>query len=138
MYGFGFQLVALVAVISLALYFYMGIRVSQARIKHGVKPPSVSGPAEFERIYRVHQNTAEGLILYLPSLFLFGIFVHDYIAAAVGMLWIIGRYVYMEAYVEDPEKRVAGFGIQALAMLILLLGTLVGIIWGMLNIGSIL
>ena len=44
----------------------------------------------------------------------------------------------MEGYIEAAEKRSSGFGIQALATLILLLGSLVGIVWNMLGIGSIL
>lgn len=136
-FTFGFQLVGLVTVLSLALYVYMGIRVSQARQKYDVKAPATTGNVEFERVFRVQANTAEWLVIYLPSLWLFSIFVHDYIAAILGLVWIVGRYVYMEGYAEAAEKRSAGFGIQALATLILLLGTLVGIIWGILSIGPL-
>lgn len=135
---FGFNLVALVAILSLALYFYMLIRVGQARTKYGVKAPATSGHPDFERVYRVQQNTLEGLVIYLPSLFLFSTYVHPYIAAGLGLLWIVGRYIYMEGYVEQAEKRAAGFGIQALATIALLLGSLVGVIWTMMGIGSIL
>lgn len=134
---FGTHLVALVAILSLALYFYMGIRVGQARAKYDVKAPAVTGHPDFERVFRVQQNTMEGLIIYLPALFLFASFVHGYIAAALGLLWIVGRYVYMEGYIEQADKRSAGFGIQALATLALLLGALVGVIWNMLGIGPI-
>ena len=135
---FGFHLVALVAILSLILYLYMSVRVGQLRAKHGIKAPATIGHEEFERAFRVHQNTLEWIVIYLPSLFLFATFVHDYIAAALGVVWIVGRYVYMEGYIEAAEKRSAGFGIQALATLVLLLGSLVGIIWNMLGIGSIL
>jgi glutathione S-transferase len=135
---FGFHLVALVAILSLILYLYMSVRVGQARAKHGIKAPATTGHEEFERAFRVHQNTLEWLVIYLPSLFLFSTFVHEYIAAALGAVWIVGRYVYMEGYIEAAEKRSAGFGIQALATLILMLGALVGILWNMAGIGSIL
>lgn len=136
-FTFGFQLVAIVTVLSLALYVYMGIRVGQARQKFGVQAPATTGHPEFERAFRVQANTAEWLVVYLPSLWLFSLFVHDYIAAVLGIIWIVGRYVYMEGYLEAPEKRSAGFGIQALATLVLLLGTLVGIVWGILRIGPL-
>jgi glutathione S-transferase len=135
---FGFHLVALVAILSLILYLYMSVRVGQARAKHGIKAPATTGHEEFERAFRVHQNTLEWLVIYLPSLFLFSMFVHEYIAAALGVVWIVGRYVYMEGYIDAAEKRSAGFGIQALATLILMLGALVGILWNMAGIGSIL
>lgn len=134
---FAVNLVALVAILSLALYLYMSIRVSQARAKYGVPAPATSGNPDFERVFRVHQNTLEGLVLYLPSLYLFSTYVEPYIAAVLGVFWIIGRYVYMEGYIEAPERRSAGFGIQALATIILLLGALVGIVWNMLGIGPI-
>jgi len=134
---FGYNLVALVAILSLALYFYMGIRVGQARSKYGVPAPATTGNADFERTFRVQQNTLEGLILYLPSLYLFSTYIEPYVAAALGALWVVGRYVYMEGYIEAPERRSAGFGIQALATLALLLGALVGVVWNMLGIGPI-
>lgn len=134
---FGFHLVALVAILSLVLYLYMGIRVGQARQKHDIKAPAIHGHPDFERAFRVQQNTLEWLVIYLPSLFLFSTFIHDYIAAALGVVWIVGRYVYMEGYMEAAEKRSAGFGIQALATLALLLGSLIGIVWNMLGIGPI-
>jgi glutathione S-transferase len=134
---FGYNLVALVAIVSLALYFYMIIRVGQARAKFGVPAPATTGNPDFERVFRVQQNTLEGLIIYLPSLYMFSTYVEPYIAAALGALWVVGRYVYMEGYIEAPERRSAGFGIQALAMIALLLGSLIGVIWNMLGIGSI-
>ncbi len=136
-FSFGDQLLGIVTVLSLALYIYMGIRVSQARQKFDVKAPATTGNPEFERAFRVQANTAEWLIVYLPSLWLFSMFVHTYIAAILGLVWIVGRYVYMEGYTEAAEKRSAGFAIQALATLVLLLGTLVGIVWGMLRIGPL-
>jgi len=135
---FGSHLVALVAILSLALYFYMGIRVGQARGKFNVPAPAMTGHPEFERTFRVQMNTLEGLVIYLPALFLFASYVHDYIGAALGVMWIVGRYVYMEGYIEAPEKRSAGFGIQALATLVLLLGSLIGVLWNMAGIGPIL
>ena len=115
----------------------MGIRVSQARAKFDVKAPATAGHPDFDRVFRVQQNTLESLILYLPSLYLFATYVHPYIAATLGLLWIIGRYVYMEGYIEAADKRSAGFGIQALASIALLLGSLAGVIWHMLGIGAI-
>lgn len=134
---FAYNLVALIAILSLALYFYMIIRVGQARTKFGVSAPATSGHPDFERVFRVQQNTLEGLVIYLPSLYMFANYVEAYLAAALGALWIVGRYVYMEGYIDAPERRSAGFGIQALATLALLLGSLVGVIWNMLGIGPI-
>lgn len=131
MFGLGTELVALVTVFSLLLYFVMGIKVGQARGKFNIPAPATTGHPEFERTFRVQMNTLEWLPVFLPSMWLFSMFVHDFIAAALGAVWIVGRYIYMQGYIDAPEKRSSGFAIQALAALVLLLGTLVGILWGM-------
>jgi uncharacterized MAPEG superfamily protein len=69
-------------------------------------------------------NTLEGLVIFLPALWLFAAFGNEKIAAGLGAVWIIGRVLYAVTYVSDPAKRSAGFGISALAMLALLLGAL--------------
>jgi uncharacterized MAPEG superfamily protein len=69
-------------------------------------------------------NTLEGLVIFLPALWLFAAFGNEQIAAGLGAVWIIGRVLYAVTYVSDPAKRSAGFGISALAMLALLLGAL--------------
>ena len=52
------------------LYFYMSVRVGQMREKHGVKAPAITGHPEFERAFRVHYNTLEALVVFLPLLWL--------------------------------------------------------------------
>ncbi len=117
-------LVSLVTLVSLVVLLWTGIRVSRARGTYGIKAPATTGHDEFERHFRVQMNTLEGIALFLPSLWLFALFGSEPIAAALGVVWIIGRVLYALTYVKDPAKRSAGFGIAALAMLALLLGAL--------------
>ena len=118
------NLTALVTLISVLVYLWMGFRVGGARAKFGVAAPAILGHPEFERHFRVHANTGEWMLIYLPSLWLFSIYVSDDIAAAAGVVWIVGRILYMNGYVQDPKKREMGFGIQALATGVLLFGAL--------------
>lgn len=120
------ELVAIVTVLTLIEYFAFGILVGRARVRHGVKAPAISGHPMFERYFRVHQNTAEQLWLFLPGLWLFARHVDPGIAALLGSVWIVGRVLYLRGYVADPEKRGAGFALGALASLILLIGALIG------------
>jgi uncharacterized membrane protein YecN with MAPEG domain len=76
----------------------------------------------------VQQNTLEQLILFLPSLWLFSLFVSPVWGAGIGLIWIIGRILYAWGYYQAAEKRLLGFGINSLSILALLLGSLVGII----------
>jgi len=40
-------------------------------------------------------NTLEWLPVFLPSLWLFAVYVSDAIAGGIGLVWIIGRVFYM-------------------------------------------
>lgn len=120
---------ALVTILALLVYFYMGLRVGRGRSKYNVVAPAVSGHPEFERAFRIHANTLEWLPLFLVSLWLFSIYVSDIWAAGVGVIWIVGRVLYLTGYSRAAEARGSGFGIQALATAVLLFGSLGRIIW---------
>jgi uncharacterized membrane protein YecN with MAPEG domain len=120
---------ALVTLLAVLFYFYTSTSVARARVKYGVKLPAISGNADFERIFRVQMNTLEWLPIFLPSLWLFAIYISDAIAALVGVVWIIGRVVYMIGYTEAVPKRSPGFFIQAMAVAVLLFGALGAIVW---------
>jgi glutathione S-transferase len=80
-------------------------------------------------VFRVQMNTLEWLPIFLPSLWLFAIYVSDPIAAAIGLVWIAGRIVYLTGYSQAADKRGRGFGVQALAATVLWVGALGAIIW---------
>ena len=119
---------AVVTLLALLLYFYMSLNVGRARVKFGVKAPATSGQPDFERVFRVHMNTLEWMPIFLPTLWLCAIYVGDFVAAALGIVWMIGRIIYMIGYTKAAEKRDIGFGIQAIAAGILLVGALIGIV----------
>jgi len=114
--------IAIVTVLALLQLFIFAFQVGKQRAKHGIKAPAISGDAEFERMFRVHQNTLEQLVVFIPALWLFGYYVHALIGAGIGLVFIIARFVYRGSYLTDPSTRTAGFGIGALAMMVLLLG----------------
>jgi len=120
---------ALVTLVAILVYFWMSFRVGKARSKFGVEAPSITGHPEFERHFRVHANTGEWMLIFLPSLWLFSIYVSDLVAAGLGLVWCVGRVLYMTGYVQDPKKRELGFGIQALATAVLLFGSMGWIVW---------
>ncbi len=120
---------ALVTLLSLLFYFYTTTRVSKARAEFGVKVPAISGNPDFERVFRVQMNTLEWLPIFLPSLWLFAIYISDWIAAAIGLVWIAGRIAYLIGYSQAAAKRGPGFGIQALAATALAVGALGAIVW---------
>ncbi|MET0273036.1 MAG: MAPEG family protein [Phenylobacterium sp.] len=118
------SLVAIVTLLALLLYFWMGFRMVGARKVSGISAPDMTGHPILERTNRVHYNTLEWLPIFLVSLWLFAIYWRDDVAAVLGVVWIIGRILYALAYVKDPSKRELGFMIQTLACAALLFGAL--------------
>jgi glutathione S-transferase len=119
---------AIVTLLASLFYFYTGLRVGRARARFGIKAPAITGHPDFERIVRVQMNTLEWMPIFLPALWLFAVYVNDLGAAALGIVWIIGRIIFMVGYTQAADKRGSGFSIQALAAGVLLVGALIGIV----------
>jgi glutathione S-transferase len=128
-----FHFTALVTCLSILCYFYTSILVSRARTAFGIKAPAVSGNPDFERAFRVQMNTLEWMPIFLPSLWLFAFYINDALAAALGVVWIVGRVLYMTGYSQAAAKRGLGFGIQAGAAILLWLGALGAVIWHLIH-----
>ena len=118
----------IVTLLAIALYFFLATRVAVARGKFGVRLPATSGNPDFERVYRVHQNTLEWLPTFLVPLWLCAIYLNDVAAAVLGLVWIGGRVLYFLGYREAVEKRLPGFFVQSLACLLLFIGAIAGLV----------
>ncbi|HTQ12375.1 MAG TPA: MAPEG family protein [Rhizomicrobium sp.] len=123
-------LTAVVTILAILFVFYTGIRVGQMRTKHGVAAPATSGHPEFDCAYRVQMNTLEQFVIFLPLLWLATSYFKmvGWLPAALGLVWLIGRILYMQGYMKAPDKRGTGFGITALATLGLLILAVIGIV----------
>jgi glutathione S-transferase len=118
----------LVTLLALLLLFVVTLNVGRARVKSGIKPPQMSGDPAFERAVRVHQNTLEQIVIFLPALWIFATVFTPINAAILGAIWILGRILYAWGYYQAAEKRGPGFGISTLATIVLLFGGIIGII----------
>ena len=118
--------VAIVTVLALLQFLWLGFAVGRARARYNVPAPASSGNEMFERHFRVHMNTLEQLVVFLPALWMFARFVNPVWAAALGGVFIVGRFVYAAAYVRDPRSRSFGFALTSLPTLVLLIGSVVG------------
>jgi uncharacterized MAPEG superfamily protein len=127
------EFVAIVTVLALLQYIYFAVLVGQARGKFGVNGPAVTGHPVFERYFRVQMNTLELLVAFLPALWLFAQYISPMWAAILGAIYLVGRFLYLRAYVADPAKRGLGFGLSMLPTLALLLGGLVGAVLALLH-----
>jgi glutathione S-transferase len=120
---------ALVTCLTILAYFFIIFRVGKARATFGIKAPATTGNPDFERVFRVQMNTLEWMVVFLPSLWLFAIYISDPGAAVLGLVWIVGRMLYLTGYSQAANKRELGFMIQGGATALLWLGALGAIIW---------
>lgn len=119
------EAVAIVSVLALMQFYWFGIEVGKMRGIHGVKAPATTGAPEFERMFRVQQNTMEQLLMFLPALWLYGSMVNPMRAAGLGVVYLVGRFIYRYSYVKDPSTRSMGFMATVLPTSIMLVWVLV-------------
>jgi len=122
-------------VIALALleFFLFSVAVARARATYRVMAPATAGHEVFERYFRVQMNTLEQLVIFVPSILMFGVYVNAWLAAALGLTFIIGRAVYFAGYVRAAEGRHLGYVLSAVPNLVLLGGGLAGAAWWLLR-----
>ena len=121
------ELVSAVSLLAILQFSVFGLLVGRARGKYVVAAPAVTGNEHFERWFRVHYNTLERLIIFLPVMWLFGYYVGQYYAAGLGCFYLVGRAVYAAGYVKDPSKRGIGMIITELPIWIMLIGGFIAV-----------
>lgn len=118
--------VHIVASLAVLQFLFFGVLVGSARAKYGVKAPATSGSEPFERAFRVQMNTLEQIVAFLPALLIASVYWPNALIAAVGAVYLIGRFLYRQSYVADPAKRGPGFALTVIPTFVLLGAALVG------------
>tara|TARA_B110000858_G_scaffold198192_1_gene263138 strand:+ start:12755 stop:13141 length:387 start_codon:yes stop_codon:yes gene_type:complete len=122
------ELVALVILLALLEYQFFSFKVGMARQKYDIKAPATSGHEIFDRYYRVHINTLEQLIVFIPAILVFAYFAAPVYAAGLGAFFLVGRIIFFVSYVNDPEKRSIGFIVGWIPTVLLVLAGLVSVV----------
>ena len=123
------EILTIVTLLAILQFISFGAFVGMARGKYGVAAPATTGNQFFERQYRIHYNTMEQLIVFVPGLWAFGHFINFNWAAGIGLIYLIGRVVYAIAYAKDPAARGTGMIMTVLPSYVLVLGGLGGAIF---------
>ena len=118
--------VHIVALLAVVQFIIFGTLVGAARGKYGIAAPAMTGNDHFERAVRVHMNTLEQLICFLPALLIAANYWSPTYVAAVGVVYLVGRTLYRQAYVADPAKRGLGFLLTFMPTTLLAVAGLVG------------
>ena len=117
-----------ITILALMQYMLFGVQVGSSRGKHGVKAPAQTGHEEFERMNRVHLNTLEQLVVFVPALWMHAFFADAMWGAVIGVFYLIGRIIYRSAYLKDPGSRTLGFMLSFLPSAVLMIWTLVVVV----------
>jgi uncharacterized MAPEG superfamily protein len=125
----GLTLTEAVTILAVLMLFYTSVPVGRARGKHGIKAPSITGHEDMDRAVRVHMNSLEQFALFLPLLWVATLTftLVAWLPAALGLIWIVARFIYMQAYLRDPASRSVGFSLTLLATLGLLVLSVIGV-----------
>ena len=113
-------------------YIWIGLHVGIVRGKVKIPAPAVTGDPLLERAIRVQMNAVEYAPAILPALWLAALWMSDLWAAVAGLVWVAARVAYMMMYMANPASRGPAFGVQFLAMLVLIGMALVGAVMALL------
>ncbi len=120
--------VCLVILLALLEYSLFGALVSRARKQFGIHAPAITGHPEFERYFRVQQNTLEHLILLIPGMLIFAWYLSYVWATVLGLIFVVARIFYAYAYVKEPARRHYPAVASGMVTMILVLGGLLGVV----------
>ena len=120
------QYVAIVTILLIIQYMAYMMFCGFARGKDTVVAPATSGDERFEKAFRVQMNTLEQLMVTLPAMWICAHFFSPLWAAGLGVVFMVGRLLYRQAYMKDPATRDTGMMIGFVANV----GLIVLSLWG--------
>jgi glutathione S-transferase len=118
--------IVIVTLLSILVYLWTGIRVAGARRKFGIAAPAMTGNMDFERYVRVQMNTLEWLPVFLAVFWMASLYWPQTFIALIGLVWPLGRIIYAIGYTKAAGARGPGFGLQGLAVIVLLIAAAIG------------
>jgi glutathione S-transferase len=119
---------ALVILLAVLEFMAFGFLVGSARARFKIDAPATTGHPEFERTFRVHYNTLEMLVVFIPSIWLFGMYLNPRWGAIIGVVFVVGRALYAVGYIRAPEKRSFGALLSFASVTVLLVGAIIGVV----------
>jgi glutathione S-transferase len=120
--------VSAVVLVAVLQFVVLGMLVGLARGRYKIAAPATTGHPTFERLFRVHQNSLEMLIAFIPGVWLYGWWVSQTWATALGVLFVVARILYAIQYVRDPRTRQVGASLSFLIVTILIVGDLYAVL----------
>jgi len=126
----------LIAALAVLQFLFFGFMTGKERRRSGLKGPSVTGDEGFERMYRVQMNTLETLVAFIPALLLAGLYWPSALVSVLGLVYLLGRFIYWKAYVANPASRGLGFKLSIIPTGVLVGLAIIGPLLSLLNFNA--
>jgi uncharacterized MAPEG superfamily protein len=120
--------VSSIVLLAVLHFMVLGMIVGTARARYNVPAPATTGHPTFERLFRIHQNSLEMLIAFIPGVWLYGWWVSQTWATGLGIVFLAGRLLYTIQYARDPKSRTIGAMLSFLTIMILIVGDLYAVL----------
>jgi uncharacterized MAPEG superfamily protein len=118
------DIVTLLAAVQLVVFgVLVGVRAANMGSLHP-PPPAIRSSSAIT----AQMNTVESLLVFFPGLWIAAKYWSPPYAAILGAVYLVGRFIYLTAYVKDPKKRSVGFALTMLPTLALVVAGLIGAI----------
>ncbi|XP_039240222.1 leukotriene C4 synthase [Pipra filicauda] len=111
---------ATITVLGVLEQAYFALQVIYARRKYKISPPETTGHPEFERIFRAQANCSEYFPIFISLLWIAGIFFHQGVTVACGLLYLYTRLKYFQGYAVAAQGRLGPMYASALLLWLLL------------------
>lgn len=118
----------IIILLALLQYTYFSFAVGSQRVKLKVAAPLTEGNDVWQRYFRVQQNTLEQLIVFIPGMLAFSHYVSSIWVVLPGVAFLVSRQLYAHLYVKAPKSRGPGFMLTFFANMVLVIGSLVGVV----------
>ncbi len=124
-------LAAIDTLLAVVLTFTLGARVGYMRARCKIEAPATTGHPDFERAFRIHSNTVENLVLFVPLLWIASVFYGGTIPFWLGIAWLLSRLIYAWGYSQQKTQlRGPGLGLGLLSLIGLLVLSAIGLTTG--------
>jgi glutathione S-transferase len=124
-------LAAIDTLLAVVITFGLSARVGYMRGRCKIEAPATAGHPDFERAFRIHANTVEYLVLFLPLLWLATLVYGGMIPFWLGIAWVVSRLIYAWGYSQpNTQLRGPGLGLGLLSLVGLLILTIIGLATG--------
>jgi glutathione S-transferase len=121
-------LTAAVTILAVLILLAFAIGVSRTRRRVNIPPPAMTGAPELERSLRIHGNTVEQIIIFLPALWLAALYFQGWVPPIIGLVWCLGRILYALGYSKAANARLPGFALTIFPTLILIVLAIIGVV----------